>query len=253
MSTIHAAESRQHSAIIIGARGGIGAAMLRVLEADDSIERVFAISRETRAVGEAKNEKTVWLKSDSSEESMAKICKHIAGSAPSVKYLIVTIGTLHDEDQKRFPEKRLEELEQHQLSDILRINATLPLLWLKSLSLLFNKQSDTRIAVLSARVGSITDNELGGWYGYRASKAALNMLLKTLAIEYRRRFPEIKLTAFHPGTTETALSEPFRANVPPKKLFKPEFVASQLMAYLQASEADGELSFVDWEHKAIPW
>ncbi|HBO11481.1 MAG TPA: short-chain dehydrogenase, partial [Halieaceae bacterium] len=109
------------------------------------------------------------------------------------------------------------------------------------------------VAVLSARVGSIGDNRLGGWYGYRASKAALNMLLRSAAVELGRRAPSVALLAFHPGTTDTALSKPFQARVPADKLFPPARVADALLARMDAARADGELHFVDYAGEPIPW
>ena len=109
------------------------------------------------------------------------------------------------------------------------------------------------VAALSARVGSIGDNRLGGWYAYRSSKSALNMMLRSLAIEYARRVKNVKLISFHPGTTDTALSKPFQASVPEGKLFTPQFVARQLCAIMESAEINGELSYLDWDNKVIPW
>ena len=107
--------------------------------------------------------------------------------------------------------------------------------------------------MFSARVGSIEDNRLGGWYSYRASKAALNMMLKSTAIEFARRSKNIKLIAFHPGTTDTTLSEPFQKNVPVGKLFQPSFVAQQLLSILEDVSVDGRASFLDWKGNDIDW
>jgi NAD(P)-dependent dehydrogenase (short-subunit alcohol dehydrogenase family) len=127
------------------------------------------------------------------------------------------------------------------------------MLWLKALLTLVKGQPDCIISVFSARIGSIDDNRSGGWYSYRASKAALNMLLKTAAIEYARRAKNVKLIAFHPGTTDTALSKPFQRSVKPDNLFAPEFVAEHLVNIMNNQTIDGELSFIDWENEAIAW
>ncbi len=118
---------------------------------------------------------------------------------------------------------------------------------------LLNKESRSVFAALSARVGSIGDNRLGGWYGYRASKAALNMLVKTAAIEYRRRAPNIRFMVFHPGTTDTPLSKPFQQNVLPGRLFEPGFVASRLLELMDNEPASETPVFLDWSGKPIPW
>ena len=136
---------------------------------------------------------------------------------------------------------------------VLDINLVVPALWVAALARPLRRASGTVIGVLSARVGSIGDNQLGGWYSYRSSKAALNMFLKSAAIEYARRAPGVKLVAFHPGTTDTELSRPFQANVPAGKLFTTEFVAERLLTLLDDLEPDGELSYLDWAGSDIPW
>lgn len=109
------------------------------------------------------------------------------------------------------------------------------------------------ISVFSARIGSIDDNRSDGWYGYRASKAALNMLLKTAAIEFARRAANVKLIAFHPGTTDKPLSKPFQRSVKKENLFTPEFVAEHLVDIMNTQLVDGECSFIDRENKTIAW
>ncbi|WP_312845184.1 hypothetical protein [Vreelandella populi] len=109
------------------------------------------------------------------------------------------------------------------------------------------------IASLSARVGSIADNNLGGWYSYRASKAAHNMLLKTAAIELKRLNPTSIVLCLHPGTTDTPLSKPFQARVPSEKLFTPDFTAGQLLAVINKRTPEDSGSFWDWAGKRIEW
>lgn len=109
------------------------------------------------------------------------------------------------------------------------------------------------LVFLSARVGSIADNHLGGWYGYRASKAALNMMLKSAHIEYNRRAKNICLVSYHPGTVATQLSESFRANVPEGKLFSPEFAIAKLLIHTQALTSENGPHYIDWQGKTIPW
>jgi NAD(P)-dependent dehydrogenase (short-subunit alcohol dehydrogenase family) len=138
------------------------------------------------------------------------------------------------------------------VSTLLR-NALLPMLWLQALARGLGRKQDCVIAALSARVGSIGDNRLGGWYSYRASKAALNMLLQTAAVELARRAPATKLIAFHPGTTDTPLSRPFQSGVPAARLFTPDFVAEKLLAIMDQTTADGTLSYLDWDGQTITW
>lgn len=116
-----------------------------------------------------------------------------------------------------------------------------------------NHKNECKFVFLSARVGSISDNKLGGWYSYRSSKAALNMLLKSAAIELKRTFKNVKLIAFHPGTTDSPLSKPFQKNVPKGKLFTRDFVADALIDITNKTQIDGELSFIDWQGEKIDW
>jgi NAD(P)-dependent dehydrogenase (short-subunit alcohol dehydrogenase family) len=127
------------------------------------------------------------------------------------------------------------------------------MLWIQQLVPILSSKKTTKIVVFNARVGSISENQLGGWYSYRTSKAALNMLLKTLAIELARRSPNIKLISFHPGTTDTPLSKPYQKNVPIKKLFTSNFVAHQLLNIIEDIEVDGKTSYIDWQGKTINW
>jgi NAD(P)-dependent dehydrogenase (short-subunit alcohol dehydrogenase family) len=133
------------------------------------------------------------------------------------------------------------------------VNALLPMRSLAAFWPLIRTSEAPRIAVLSARVGSLGDNELGGWYSYRASKAALNMMMKCAAIEVRRLNKQAKLVAYHPGTVDSPLSKPFQRSVPEGKLFTPAFSAAQLIDILDRSEPDGELAYLDWAGETIPW
>jgi NAD(P)-dependent dehydrogenase (short-subunit alcohol dehydrogenase family) len=127
------------------------------------------------------------------------------------------------------------------------------MLWLKHLTPILVGNHVCKIVVFTARVGSISDNKLGGWYSYRASKAAMNMLIKSASIELARIAKNIKLISFHPGTTDTPLSKPFQKNVPKGKLFTPEFVAKQLLGIVENTTVNGEASFLDWQGKSITW
>jgi NAD(P)-dependent dehydrogenase (short-subunit alcohol dehydrogenase family) len=150
-------------------------------------------------------------------------------------------------------EKRIEDIDAGQMAELLHINSILPALWLQALLPVLKSSPRCILTVFSARVGSISDNHKGGWYSYRASKAALNMIVRTAAIEYARRAPGIKLLAFHPGTVDTLLSRPFQKNVAAEKLFTPEFVAQQLLTICAALPLDAEASYLDWAGEPITW
>jgi NAD(P)-dependent dehydrogenase (short-subunit alcohol dehydrogenase family) len=165
--------------------------------------------------------------------------------------LINASGLLHAPGIE--PEKLLEHVDAAALRQLFEVNAHGPILLARALLPWLVRKRRIIYASLSARVGSIDDNRLGGWYGYRASKAAQNQLLKTLAIELRRRNPEAIVLVLHPGTTDTHLSRPFQRNVAPGKLFSPDFVASRLMAIIEAAESDNSGRFIAWDGEEIPW
>lgn len=188
---------------------------------------------------------------DYSEISMSKIISDITQlHLLNLDRVYICNGVLHNESIK--VEKRIEDIKPDALMSLMHSNAFVPILWLQALFPILRKQS-TKITVFNARIGSISDNHLGGWYSYRASKAALNMLLKNVSIEYQKRAKGIKLLSFHPGTTDTPLSQPFQKNVPSNNLLTPEFVAEQLEIILDQLPSDGTLSYLDWQGKEIPW
>ncbi|WP_337073182.1 SDR family NAD(P)-dependent oxidoreductase [Aeromonas veronii] len=234
--------------VVIGASGGIGAALVTHWLAA-GVGPVIAISRQP-APAEASSPALHWLCCDYSDEQMATAVARIAELAPRPHRVVICNGILHQGEIQ--PEKRLEAINLDAMTRLYQTNALLPLRWISQLLPLFGREPCT-LAVLSARVGSIGDNRAGGWYGYRASKAALNMLLKCAAIELARRAPGVKLLAFHPGTTDTPLSRPFHANVPPGNVQSPELVADHLINLMNQLQPDGELSFLDWQGKPIEW
>ncbi|MEH8163945.1 SDR family NAD(P)-dependent oxidoreductase [Aeromonas allosaccharophila] len=236
------------SVVVIGAGGGIGAALVTHWLATGTT-RVIAVSRQP-APAKASSPALKWICCDYSDEQMAAAVARIAELAPRPHRVVICNGILHQGEIQ--PEKRLEALNLAAMTRLYQTNALLPLRWINQLLPLFGRAPCT-LAVLSARVGSIGDNRAGGWYGYRASKAALNMLLKCAAIELARRAPGVKLLAFHPGTVDTPLSRPFHANVPAGNVQSPEQVAGHLVQLMNRLQPDGELSFLDWQGKPIEW
>ncbi|HDO1315749.1 SDR family NAD(P)-dependent oxidoreductase [Aeromonas veronii] len=234
--------------VVIGASSGIGAALVTHWLAA-GVGPVIAISRQP-APAEASSPALHWLCCDYSDEQMATAVARIAELAPRPHRVVICNGILHQGEIQ--PEKRLEAINLDAMTRLYQTNALLPLRWISQLLPLFGREPCT-LAVLSARVGSIGDNRAGGWYGYRASKAALNMLLKCAAIELARRAPGVKLLAFHPGTVDTQLSRPFHANVPAGNVQSPELVAENLINLMNRLQPDGELSFLDWQGKPIEW
>ncbi|MEH6556282.1 MAG: SDR family NAD(P)-dependent oxidoreductase [Oceanicoccus sp.] len=238
-------------AIVIGARSTIGKSIIRQLADDESVDHIVAVSR-VASTQEVENDyKLRYVATDYSEASISLICEELACCKGSITRVIICNGVLHTKDIA--PEKRLEDISAASLLEIMNINAIIPVLWLSKIAPLLRGEKTCRVAVLSARVGSIEDNRSGGWYAYRASKAALNMLIKTAAIELRRRAPNVKLIAFHPGTTDTQLSKPFQRSVPDGKLFTPDYVASVLLKLLETLNPATEVEFFDWNGQPVPW
>ena len=209
-------------AVVIGAGGGIGATLIARLADEGRFERVHALARRAGPgttghidVGEP--------------DSIAAAAAAIDGP---VDLVIVATGMLHEGGHG--PERALREIDADRLARSFAINAIGPALVLRHFAPLLPRHGRSAIALLSARVGSISDNRSGGWYGYRASKAALNMLVRTAAIEIARTRPEALCVALHPGTVDTALSAPFQGSVAPERLFTPGFAAERLLAVLDA-------------------
>jgi NAD(P)-dependent dehydrogenase (short-subunit alcohol dehydrogenase family) len=207
------------TAVIIGASGGIGAAFADRLTLDRGFGQVLRLSRHSSPAIDLLD-----------EASIANAASSLSQSALAPSLIIVATGILHKNGKG--PEKSLRELDPDWMIENYRLNAVGPTLVAKHFLPLMPKFERTCFAVLSARVGSISDNRLGGWHSYRASKAALNMLIRNLAIEWQRRNPESIIVGLHPGTVETALSAPFKGN-PQHERFSPEKAASQMLDALQ--------------------
>jgi NAD(P)-dependent dehydrogenase (short-subunit alcohol dehydrogenase family) len=165
--------------------------------------------------------------------------------------VINTAGVLHAPDLQ--PEKRLSQVSKTSLMSSFELNAFGPILLAQALESVLPRDQPFHFASLSARVGSIGDNNLGGWYSYRASKAAQNQLLRTLAVEWKRRLPLGCVSLLHPGTTATDLSRPFQAGVPKDQLFSPSRAAHQLLDVLEGLDQDQSGQFWAWDGRPIPW
>lgn len=208
--------------VVIGAGGGIGRALVASLAAREPGGRIFAVSREGRAFPNAQVRTGIIDIGD--EESIRAAAASV--DAP-VDRVIVATGLLHEGACR--PERALRELDPDRLLRIFQVNTIGPALALKHFSPLLARDRPTIFALLSAQVGSISDNRSGGWYGYRASKAALNMIVRCAAIELQRTRPAAICVGLHPGTVDTALSKPFQARVSKDALFTPDRAAAQLL------------------------
>ena len=237
------------TAVITGAGGGIGRAMLELLLASPRPARLIAVSRQPLA---HEDSRLTHLALDlTTDEGLDALADYLAGTP--VHLVFNALGTLHDEQRGIAPEKKLDDLSFAALEHLYRVNAATPAMLLKTLAPSLKGQHPALFASLSARVGSIGDNGLGGWYAYRASKAAHNMLLKGASVELRRLNKQAILVNLHPGTTDTDLSRPFQARVPKDKLFTPAFVATRLIEVMGERTPADSGGFWDWAGEPIPW
>ncbi|NCN84829.1 MAG: SDR family NAD(P)-dependent oxidoreductase [Sphingomonadales bacterium] len=228
------------SAVIFGATGGIGKAIADELEAGDRFDRIVRFSRS------GESPVSVDL---SSEESIRDAAAWLADKQIAPSLVFVATGLLHDD--KKGPEKSLRQLDADWLLKNYQVNAIGPALIAKHFLPLMDRNEIIRFAALSARVGSISDNRLGGWYGYRASKAALNMMIRNLSIEWSRKNEKSIIVALHPGTVDTALSVPFQGNVAPEKLFDSDRAARQLLDVLEALKPADSGKIFSWDGTEI--
>lgn len=253
MSVINSLPGPCHAAVI-GHSGAIGAAVVDALLADDNVAQISAGSRrggDARMVSGADQRSgrvAHWPIDIGDEASIAAFAARVA-EGPPPRLILITTGLLHDAGQQ--PEKRWQSLNAEALQRSFLVNSIGPALVAKHLLPLMPRSGKAVFAVLSARVSSISDNRLGGWYGYRASKAALNMLIKTLSIELAHNRPDALCVALHPGTVDSALSRPFQANVAPEKLFTPAQSAHHLLQVIDGLSADRSGELIGWDGQTI--
>lgn len=239
----------QFTAVVTGAGGGIGRALLDQLLKSERPGRIIAVSRQSL---DSEDPRYEHLEADvTTQEGLKALGDRLNGEP--VHLLFNAIGLLHDERCGISPEKRLEDLDAETLSSLFHVNAITPVLLIQTLIDSLKGRHPAIIASLSARVGSIEDNRLGGWYGYRASKAAHNMFLRTAAVELARYNRQAVVLCLHPGTTDTDLSRPFQSRVPTGKLFTPDFVAEQLLAVMGDRRPGESGSFWDWDGQPVPF
>ncbi len=235
-------------ALVIGATGGVGAALIDALLNSESFTIVIRASRRPMQPRAGCD----WVYIDIEDEaSIAKAAAEVLERHGRLDLLINTVGFLHDDGHA--PEKRLDDLDAEKLQRSFAINAIGPALVYRYFHRLFRHPRHSVMATLSARVGSISDNGLGGWYGYRASKAAQNQITRTTAIEMARKAPQCVVVALHPGTVATGLSEPFQKGVPPEKLFSAHQSAHYLLSVIDGLTPSHTGGFYAWDGQVIPW
>jgi NAD(P)-dependent dehydrogenase (short-subunit alcohol dehydrogenase family) len=232
---------------VVGASGGIGKALVDEISQQQD-NQIFTFAR-NQFESDDSQIKFGYLNYED-EETIQKAAEFASTTGP-LDAVIVTTGFLHNHEIK--PEKSLAELSTDKLQHNMLINAIGPALVAKHFLPHLKKDKTSLFAVLSARVGSIEDNRLGGWYSYRATKAALNMLIKTSSIEIARKNKKAIIIGLHPGTVDTQLSSPFQSNVPKEKLFSPEYSAQCLLSVMEKLETKDSGKIFAWDGKQIPY
>ncbi|BDW14321.1 SDR family oxidoreductase [Polynucleobacter sp. SHI8] len=222
-------------ALIIGSSGTIGSAFVELLQSNPSCSEVVGVHRHAEYPLDYKNPASI------------ESCANSLSGGGSFQLIINTIGVLHTSDW--MPEKKLDDLNAEQLMELLKINAIGPALSIQHFSKLLDRNYGIMVT-LSAKVGSIEDNRLGGWYSYRASKAALNMLIKTASIELARTKPNVALIAMHPGTVNSRLSKPFKG----EQIGRPPLDAVRdMFAVIENLTKEDSGSFVSYSGEKLPW
>lgn len=256
MAVLSSVESA--TVFIAGASRGIGLEFVRQLLKEATVAKIYATYRqpdsasELMAIAQAQPNRLVCLPMDITHESQIAQCvEHIQATTNQLHYAINCVGVLHEGTLQ--PEKSLRQINPDQLMRYFQVNSIGAVVLAKHLLPLFRHNNRSVFATISAKLGSIGDNRLGGWYGYRASKAALNMLMRTVAIEYGRTSPNTIVVMLHPGTTDTRLSQPFQRNVPPEKLFTVDRTVSQLLAVIEKLEMSDSGQFFSWDGSRLPW
>lgn len=248
----------QYNVLVVGANRGIGLGMVRHFCADMRVGQVFAGCRvpeqasDLHALAESDCRIRAMRMDVEDEQTLADAMAQVQRFGGILHAVIVTAGVLHDTDMR--PERRLADLQVDAAERSFRVNALGPALVLKHAEPLLRQTGGTAyFASISARVGSIGDNRIGGWYSYRSAKAAQNQFVHTAAIELARRQPDLTCVTLHPGTVDTALSEPFQGRVKPEKLFSVERASQQLLEVLDGLGPSDSGGFFAWDGQPVPW
>ena len=232
--------------VVVGASGGIGAALVDRLVSSSQVARVHSLSRQGKS---HPSPKVSNLTFDFTNEASIEAAAQALAEVGPLDVVIVATGLLQGDGIA--PEKNLRALSIKGFEQSFLINTVGPAMTARYFLPLMRRDGKAVFAALSARVGSISDNRMGGWYAYRSSKAALNMVIKTLSIEMGRRFKELVIIGLHPGTVDTSLSKPFQGNVPEGKLFTPEFSAEKLLDVIDQVTPHDSGNLLDWQGQTV--
>jgi NAD(P)-dependent dehydrogenase (short-subunit alcohol dehydrogenase family) len=250
----------QGNVFIQGGSRGLGLGFVRLCLAEPKVGRVIAACRApatasalAQLAAQQPGRLTVVALDASDESSIAAAAAATADGVARLHLVVNCAGVLHDAARGMRPEKRLADLSADALARAFAVNAIGPLLVARHFEPLLAHGERAVFASLSARVGSIEDNRLGGWYAYRASKAAQNQYTRTLAIEWARSRRNVICVALHPGTTDTDLSRPFQGNVPAGKLFDVDYAVTHLLQVIDRLQPADNGQFLAWNGDRIPW
>ncbi|MEZ9572005.1 SDR family oxidoreductase [Vibrio sp. 10N.261.55.F4] len=237
--------------LVVGGSGGIGFAVVKHLLSE--LSRFDFLDVHVDATyhsqqPELENSRLNWHKVDATDEADIK---RLSSEFEQLDWLINCVGMLHTPDLG--PEKNLSSIDPEFFLKNISVNTLPSLLLAKHFTPVLRTSDNPKFAVVSAKVGSISDNRLGGWYSYRSSKAALNMFIKTMSIEWQRTIKKGTVLALHPGTTDTALSKPFQTNVPEGKLFESSYVAHQLVDIIRTAIPDNSGHFYAYDGEQLSW
>ena len=232
---------------VIGSSGAIGNAISKILKDDETVNSIYNFSRST-SLNTSEKENSIYINiesEDSIKEAVQKIPQDL-----KFDLIFVATGILHNDDLV-YPEKSIRDISADKLKKVLMVNTVGPTLIGKYFIPFLNKDNKNVFAFLSARVGSISENKLGGWYSYRASKTALNQIVKNFSIEIKRSNPNSIFTVLQPGTVKSNLSKPFEKNVQPDQLFSPDYSAQRMLDVIDRLTPDDSGKFYAWNGDEI--
>jgi len=235
---------------VIGSNGGIGQELVEQLSLSHCVNNVFPISRKG-IYHQSANANGIYIDLED-ETTIADAASAIRKTVHELDVICVATGILHSRNNLR-PEKSWKSLDCVSMEAVFRVNTIGPALVAKHFLPLLSVKKRSALAILTAKVGSISDNFLGGWYSYRASKAALNMIIRTLSIEMARRNADTVCVGLHPGTVDTKLSKPYQRGVEPEKLFSAKKSAKYLLQVLDSMSPKNSGFIYAWDGVELPY
>lgn len=234
--------------LVIGGSSAIASATIELLLQSNENVEIHCVSRN---IIDSSRVQQTYRVDNYSKSVIDSLCCTLVSQNHQFDAVLIFNGQLYT--QNFMPEKKVSQFNELYLDELIASNVLPHLFWYSHLHTLIPKETESKILVLSARIGSISDNRSGGWYSYRMTKAMLNMATKCYSIELARTHPKAKILLFHPGTTDTPLSHPFQKNIPKNKLFEPEYTAQCISNLLNTSYESTHIEYLDWQQQPIEW